>query len=103
VLIGRPGVDADHAEMVMVVFERAEAASGGRSTPMNVTLPRGTVGFGTVLNQDVGQMHRVQRGLHQPGFTHMHLSSEEVRIITMHRTLEEFLGITPSELSGGPA
>ena len=31
-----------------------------------------------------------------------HLSSEEVRIINMHRNLERYLDISPSEMSGGP-
>ncbi|GAB4920519.1 hypothetical protein MAHJHV33_48710 [Mycobacterium avium subsp. hominissuis] len=32
-------------------------------------------------------------GEHQPGFTHLVLSSEERRVITMHRNLERYLDL----------
>ena len=48
-------------------------------------------------------LERVQRGLRQPGFTSVVLSQEERRIINTHRMLEHYLGIEPSEMSGGPA
>jgi len=51
--------------------------------------------------QDVEALGRIQRGLHQPGFTHLTLSGEECRIVNLHRHLEEFLGIEPSEVTGG--
>jgi hypothetical protein len=54
-----------------------------------------------VFNQDVVALQRVQRGLHQPGFTHLTLSSEECRIINLHRNLERYLGISPTEMTGG--
>jgi hypothetical protein len=53
-----------------------------------------------VLSQDVANFARAQRGLHQPGFTHLTLSSEECRIINLHRNLERYLGIFPTELTG---
>jgi hypothetical protein len=40
----------------------------------------------------------LQRGLHQPGFTHLVLSSEERRVINMHRNLERYLDL---RMSGG--
>ena len=41
---------------------------------------------------------RTQRGLHQPGFTHLTVSpTEECRIVNLHRTLEEHLGIGPED------
>ena len=46
-------------------------------------------------------MGRIQRGLHQPGFTHLTLSGEECRIVNLHRNLEDYLGITPTEITGG--
>jgi hypothetical protein len=58
--------------------------------------------FGFVLNQDVSVLRNAQRGVHQPGFTHLHLSSEEARIINLHRNLERYIGIEPSEMEGGP-
>ena len=54
--------------------------------------------FGLVLNQDVGNFARTQRGLHQPGFTHLTVSpTEECRVVNLHRTLEEHLGIGPED------
>ena len=51
-----------------------------------------------MLNQDVGNFARTQRGLHQPGFTHLTVSpTEECRVVNLHRTLEEFLGIGPED------
>ena len=67
-----------------------------------MTVPRGQADFGLVLNQDLGSLQRVQRGLHQPGMTHLTLSSEECRVINFHRNLERYLGIDPSEMTGGP-
>ena len=41
---------------------------------------------------------RTQRGLHQPGLTHLTVSpTEECRLVNLHRTLEEFLGIGPED------
>ena len=54
-----------------------------------------------VFNQDIENLRRVQRGLHQPGFTHLTLSREEMRIESLHRNLERYLGIEPSEVTGG--
>ena len=51
--------------------------------------------FGLVFEQDVANLQRVQRGLHQPGFTHLTLSGEEARIINLHRNLERHLGVDP--------
>jgi len=53
-----------------------------------------------VLNQDTDVLRTAQTGLHQPGFTHLALSSEEARLINTHRNLERYLGIFPSEMSG---
>ena len=58
----------------------------------------GTPLLGMVLNQDVGNFARTQRGLHQPGFTHLTVSpTEECRVVNLHRTLEEYLGIGPED------
>ena len=63
-------------------------------------MPADEVDLGGVFNQDIANLKRAQRGLHQPGFTHLSLSHEERRITTMHRNLEGYLGI-PSEITGG--
>ena len=57
--------------------------------------------LGLVFNQDIANLRHVQRGLHQPGFTHLTLSQEERRITSLHRNLERYLGISPSEVLGG--
>ena len=51
--------------------------------------------MGLVLNADVNVVAGVQRGLHQPGLTHLTLSSEECRVINTHRNLERYLGLEP--------
>ena len=52
----------------------------------------------TVMSQDLAMLRTAQRGLHQPGLTRIVLSQEECRIINLHRNLEAFLGITPSQM-----
>ena len=46
------------------------------------------------LTQDIRLHAGLQRGLHQPGFTHLALSSEERRVINMHRNLERYLNLS---------
>jgi hypothetical protein len=54
--------------------------------------------LGLVLNQDVGNFERSQRGMHQPGLTHMTVSeTEECRIVNLHRNLERYLGLEAGE------
>ncbi len=52
---------------------------------------------GLVLTQDISVLAGLQRGLHQPGFTHLMLSSEERRVINMHRNLDRYLGLPESD------
>ena len=55
--------------------------------------------IGRILNQDFANFGRSQRGLHQPGLTHLRLSpTEECRIVNLHRNLEDYLEISPSEI-----
>jgi hypothetical protein len=62
-----------------------------------------------VLEQDIAVLPGLQRGLHQPGMTHIVLSNEERRIINMHRNLETYLDVpeqdrmTGGETDGAPA
>lgn len=102
ILCGRPGPTPDSGQMVAINFRRAPSADAPRSNPVDVTVPAGGADFGTVLNQDVAVLPQVQRGMHQPGFTHLAVSSEECRLINTHRNLERYLDIHPSEMSGGP-
>ncbi len=100
VVKSRPGPSPDECIMDTLVFERRPAGTP-HAPPMRVTVEPGDIDFGMVINQDVDALGRIQRGLHQPGFTELTLSGEECRIVNLHRHLEEFLGIEPSEVTGG--
>jgi phenylpropionate dioxygenase-like ring-hydroxylating dioxygenase large terminal subunit len=101
VLCARPGPTPDEAELIGMSFER-EVEGTPRGRPFDVEMDMESADFGFVLNQDVSVLRNAQRGVHQPGFTHLHLSSEEARIINLHRNLERYIGIEPSEMEGGP-
>ena len=96
VLIGRPGPDPDHAQLVTFTMYRG-AADAPRAHPLDVVLPEGA-SLGLVLDQDLSVLRTAQRGLHQPGLTHLTVSSEECRVLNLQRNLERYLGIEPSEL-----
>ena len=100
VVRSRPGPTPDECFMDTLVFER-RAPDTPRTPPTRVTVEPGAIDFGIVINQDIDALGRVQRGLHQPGFTELTLSGEECRIVNLHRNLEHYLGITPSEIRGG--
>jgi phenylpropionate dioxygenase-like ring-hydroxylating dioxygenase large terminal subunit len=97
VLLGLPGATPDQSELVTYTFYRAPSADAPRTKPIDVSMPPDGRGTG-VIAQDISVLQTAQRGLHQPGFTHMTLSSEECRILNMHRNLERYLGIEPSQL-----
>jgi phenylpropionate dioxygenase-like ring-hydroxylating dioxygenase large terminal subunit len=97
VIIGRPGLTPDTAEMVSYLLYRGVSADAPRSHPVDVPVPvDGDLGF--VLNADLGILRTAQLGLHQPGLTHLTLSHEECRIVNMHRNLEQFLEIAQSDV-----
>jgi hypothetical protein len=57
---------------------------------------------GLVLTQDITVLAGLQRGLHQPGLTHLTLSNEERRVINTHRNLERYLDLPESDrITGG--
>lgn len=101
VMTSRPGPTPDEAVLTLLHFDR-QAPGAARSNPQDAELPFEQADFGFVLNQDVALLANAQKGVHQPGFTHLNLSSEEIRIINVHHNLERYLGIEPSEMSGGP-
>ena len=102
VVRARPGTHVEEAFMDVFAFTRVQTAE---PTPAHATKPFDALlppdadpPFGLVLNQDVGNFARTQRGLHQPGFTHLTVSpTEECRVVNLHRTLEEYLGIGPED------
>ena len=87
----RPGDTPDDCIFDMLAFER-KVPGAPRTRPTDLTLEPGEVPFGLVIDQDVETLQRVQRGLHQPGFTHLTLSGEEARIVNLHRNLDRMLG-----------
>jgi nitrite reductase/ring-hydroxylating ferredoxin subunit len=103
VVRSRPGTHVEEAYMDMYAFTRVQNTAGTsavpRTKPIDVLLPpEADPPFGLVINQDIGNFARTQRGLHQPGFTHLTVSpTEECRVVNLHRTLEEFLGIGPED------
>lgn len=101
VVRARPGLTADTSYMDAFQFERVPASDPRpRTKPIDVELePEEQLPIGLVLNQDFGNFARSQRGLHQPGLQHLTVSeTAECRIVNMHKNLEEYLGINPSEL-----
>ena len=92
VMFSRPGATPDEATLTIMHFDRAPSADAARTRPMDAAVPSGQANFGHVLNQDTDVLRTAQRGLHQPGFTHLTLSSEEARLINTHRNLERYLG-----------
>jgi choline monooxygenase len=106
VVRSRPGATHLDSYMDAFTFERRPRASNGapseRRRPFEMELdPAGDLPLGIVLNQDLANFAGSQRGMHQPGLTHLTVSpTEERRIVNLHRNLEEFLDIHPSELGG---
>ena len=95
-LCARPGPTPDRAEFVLLHFERAAGPDAARTRPFDVTLPPEQLEIGLVLGQDVEVMAGVQRGVNQPGFTHLVVSGEECRLVNTHRNLERYLGLEPA-------
>jgi hypothetical protein len=74
-----------------------------RNKPTDVRMSAGEAEPGLVLTQDIRVLPGLQRGMHQPGFTHLVLSGEERRVINMHRNLERYLDLPEAERIGGTA
>ena len=89
VLLARPGVTPDECEFTTFLLYR-HPKGAPRTCPVDVPVPP-DADFGFVLNADVGVMASVQRGLHQPGLTHLVVSGEECRILNMHRNLSRYV------------
>jgi choline monooxygenase len=102
VVRSRPGATPDDAHMDTFMFARYAAGDPSpRTQPAAMTFgPDDDLPIGLVLDQDFKNFARSQRGMHQPGLTHLTISeTEECRIVNMHRNLEEYLGISPTELA----
>jgi hypothetical protein len=64
-----------------------------RGTPADARLTADQAEPGLVLTQDISVLAGLQRGLHQPGLTHLTLSAEERRVINLHRNLDRYLDL----------
>jgi choline monooxygenase len=101
VMAARPGPDPDHGEFVMVLWTRMPPGAP-RIKPADVRMTANEAEPGLVMTQDINVLAGLQRGLHQPGLTHLTLSNEERRVINMHRNLERYLDLPESEcITGG--
>ncbi len=101
VLTSRPGPDPDHGELVMTVWMRMPPEAP-RNRPADVRMKAEDAHPGLVLTQDITVLPGLQRGLHQPGLTHLTLSNEERRVINMHRNMERYLALPDSlRITGG--
>ncbi len=107
VMCSRPAPDPvsnpDKGELVMYLMTRMPPGTA-RNKPTDVRMTADQAEPGVVLTQDVRVLPGLQRGLHQPGFTHLVLSNEERRVINMHRNLERYLELPePERMRGGTA
>ena len=101
VMCARPGADPDHGELVMMLWMRMPAEAP-RGAPADIRLTADQAEPGLVLTQDISVLAGLQRGLHQPGFTHLTLSAEERRVINLHRNLDRYLDLPEHErIRGG--
>jgi hypothetical protein len=101
VMCSRPGPDPDKGELIMFLMTRMPPGAA-HAKPADVRMSAEAAEPGVVLTQDIAVLAGLQRGMHQPGFIHLVLSSEERRVINMHRNLERYLDLPqPQQMSGG--
>lgn len=100
-LRSRPGPTPDDCLLDFIFCPRVADPSDRGARPVDVTVAAEDASLGLVFSQDLANLQRAQRGLHQPGFTHLTLSQEERRITSLHQNLERYLDISPSEVTGG--
>jgi hypothetical protein len=95
VMTATPGPTPDECVVTFLVAWRVPSADEPHTRPAVLDVIPGEVSLGLIFDQDVANLPKVQKGLRQPGFTHLRLSAEECRIINLHRHLEAALGIAP--------
>jgi len=89
----RPGATPDDC-FIDLFFLKRVPPERQRIRPIDVVLDADTADVGAVFNQDIANLQRVQRGLHQPGFTNLTLSpTEEIRICQLHHNLDHYLEV----------
>ena len=92
VMTALPGPDPDRGRLVMILMTRMPPQAP-RTRPADVQIDAQQADPGVVMKQDIAVLAGLQRGMHQPGLTHLVLSSEERRIINMHKNLERYLDL----------
>jgi choline monooxygenase len=97
VMTAHPGPDPDHGELMMFLWTRMPPGAP-RIQPADVRMTADEAEPGLVITQDIKVLAGLQRGLHQPGFTHLTLSNEERRVISMHRNLDRYLELPERRL-----
>ncbi|OBI75670.1 SRPBCC family protein [Mycobacterium sp. E740] len=101
VMTSHPGPDPNRGELMMLLWTRM-APGSPRIKPVDVRMTAEEAHPGLVLTQDISVLAGLQRGLRQPGFTHLTLSNEERRVINMHRNLERYLDLPECDrMTGG--
>ena len=91
VLSTRPGLTPDECQFVIMNWHRVPKGAP-RSKPFTLDNAGDDLPLGLVMGQDINMMKTAQRGLHQPGLTHLAVSAEEARLLNLHRNLEEWCG-----------
>lgn len=92
VVRARPGATPDEGFMDVMAFDRVNAGAARRD-PATAEIEPGSYSMGLVVDQDIDNVERAHRGLHAPGLTHLVLSSEECRIMNLHRNLDRLTGV----------
>lgn len=92
VLSTRPGLNPDECQFVIMNWHRVPAGAT-RSKPITIDVDVPDLPLGLVMGQDINMMKTAQRGLHQPGLTHLSVSAEECRLLNLHRNLSEWCGV----------
>ena len=101
ILRARPGTTPDDCKMDVLNLQRQPNGNTAGIRPQSIDMPVDSASLNLVFDQDISNLRNAQLGLHQPGLDTLVLSKEEMRIINLHHNLEEYLGISPSEIRGG--
>jgi choline monooxygenase len=90
----RPGTTPDECVLdVVSCNKKPRDAWREAPDPIVVTVPPDPPRLNLIFNQDIGNLLLAQKGLHQPGLTHITVSWEERRIANLHRNLDRVLGL----------
>ncbi len=92
-ILARPGATPDECIVDVWNFDLlAEDAPNQHPRPVSVELVGDELrALGPVFMQDLDVMARAQKGLRQPGMTHMKLTAAEARIGRLHEILDRYI------------